>query len=134
MEEFPDNVEKAETPPTAKQPRRRGPGRPFTPETSRAVQMSATAAKKRRRDTRHRLLQALTTELDLGDELVRALKTRDEQYLGMLLSASKLVGVEYNQSDEARVQNLKVDTKADINAKLQAPSLNITFKDAEPKE
>ena len=129
-----ETVEEAPEPSGAEQPQKKPRGRPFTPETAKKAQLSATAAKKRRCETRRKMLNALTTQLDLGEELVKALKEKDEMYMGLLMSATKLVGVQYEQSDEARTQNFKVDTKADINAKLQAPSLNITFKDAEPKE
>lgn len=106
-------------------------GRLITSENARAYQMSSAAARKRRRETRHLLLNALTTKLNLGDELVKAVTERDEQYLGIIMSAAKLVGLEYNQSDEARIQNLKVDSN--VNAKVDN-RLELVFRDEKPRE
>jgi hypothetical protein len=137
MEEFPDNVETAEAAPepagaenTAKKLR----GKPITKETARAYQMSSTQAKRRRKETRMKMLAALTDRLDMGEELYKALADKDPVYLEMIEKATRLVGLRWEDSEEGREQRFKVDTKADISAKLQAPSLNITFKDAEPKE
>ena len=72
---------------------KRGPGRPFTPEIAKAMQLSATAAKKRRRETRMAMLNALTTELDLGQEMVKAFKAHDEKQMELIERALKMVGL-----------------------------------------
>ena len=134
MEEFPENVETAASAPeSAPKPQKKVPGRPFTKENAKEFALSAAQAKRRRKEARMKMLGALTSRLDLGEELVNAMMSKDEQYLAMIEKATRLVGLQYDQSEEGRLQNLKVDTKADISAKLQAPSLNITFKDSEPK-
>ena len=79
------------------------------------MQLSAAAAKKRRKAARMRMLTALTDELDLGQELLRAMREKDEMYLGMIMTATKLVGLQHEQSSEAIAQKLEV--KADANVK-----------------
>ena len=83
-------------------------GRPFTKENARDFQMSATAAKRRRREARLKMLNALTGELDLGQELLKAMRTNDEKYLGMIMTATKLVGLQYDQAEEVRAQQLNI--------------------------
>ena len=90
-------------------------GRPFTRENAKTMQLSAAAAKKRRKAARMRMLTALTDELDLGQELLRAMREKDEMYLGMIMTATKLVGLQHEQSSEAIAQKLEV--KADANVK-----------------
>jgi len=111
QENFIDEVETVENAPepvdaenTAKKLR----GRPITKETARAYQMSSTQAKRARRETRNKMLAALTHELDMGAELLKALKTKDEQYLGMIIAATKLTGLQWEQSDEGREQRFNV--------------------------
>lgn len=129
-----DTVESAPEPAGAENTAKKLRGKPITKETARAYQMSSTQAKRRRKETRMKMLAALTDRLDMGEELYKALAEKDPVYLEMIEKATRLVGLRWEDSEEGREQRFKVDTKADINAKLQAPSLNITFKDAEPKE
>ena len=83
-------------------------GRPITKETAKQYQLSAAAAKKRRKEARQRMLAALTDDLDLRQELLKAMKQKDEQYLNMIEKATKLVGLQWEQSDEGREQRLNV--------------------------
>lgn len=91
-------------------------GRPITKETARAYQMSSTQAKRRRKETRMKMLAALTDRLDMGEELYKALAGKDPIYLDMIEKATRLVGLRWEDSDEGREQrfNLKADTKADV--------------------
>ena len=103
-------------------------------DNARQFALSAAAAKRRRKQARSEMLAKLTTELDLGDELVKAWKESDEAKMALIEKALRIVGLHHDQSDEARVQNLHVESKADVNAKVSAPSLNIQFVDAEKKD
>lgn len=109
-------------------------GRPITKETAKQYQLSASAAKKRRKEARQKMLAALTDDLDLRQELLTALNTRDEQYLNMIEKATKLVGLQWEQSDEGREQRFNLKSEANVNAKVSAPSLNITFTDKKEDE
>lgn len=124
-----DKVEKAPKPVDAGNTAKKLRGRPITKETARAYQMSSTQAKRARRETRHKMLAALTEDLDLRQELLKAIKQKDEQYLNMIEKATKLVGLQWEQSDEGREQRFNVKSDANVNAKLSAPNLNITFTD-----
>lgn len=131
-ENFADEVETVESAPepvdagnTVKKLR----GRPITKETARAYQMSSTQAKRARRETRNKMLAALTHELDMGAELLKALKQKDEQYLGMIIAATKLTGLQWEQSDEGREQRFNLKADSTVDAKVSMPSLNITFTD-----
>lgn len=111
--ELPENIADAPelAPPSAQETAQKPKkviGRPFTKENARDFQMSATAAKRRRREARLKMLNALTGELDLGQELLKAMRTNDEKYLGMIMTATKLVGLQYDQADEVRAQQLNI--------------------------
>lgn len=128
MEEFPENVETAEpAPESAPKPRKKVPGRPFTKENAKEFALSAAQAKRRRKEARMKMLGALTSKLDLGEELVNAMLSKDEQYLAMIEKATRLVGLQYDQSEEGRLQNLKVDSN--VNAKVDN-TLHVTIEEA----
>jgi hypothetical protein len=88
-------------------------GRPITKETARAYQISSTQAKRRRREARAAMLGALTSKLQLGDELVNAILTNDDTKMNILEKALRLVGLDYQASEEYRTQNLKIDAKTE---------------------
>ena len=90
-----------------KQPR----GKPFTPETSKAVQAKAIATRELRRQMRRKMLEAVMDE-GLDKYLVKALKTLDTDAMTVVEKASKLVGLDFASSDEA-AQNIKVEAKTD---------------------
>lgn len=114
-ENFPDSVETAESPVGAENTQKQVRGRPITKETAKAMQMSSTRAKKARKEARLKMLAALTDKLDLGEELYKAMTTRDFDYLNMIERATRLVGLQHDQSPEAIAQRLEV--KADANVK-----------------
>ena len=130
---FPDNVETAEVPASGKQPVvNRGR---ITSANAKQYAISAAKAKKLRKETRHRLLAALAaSDVDLAEELKKAVRDADESRMSVVERALKCVGLHFDQSDEGRIQNLHVESKADVNAKVSAPSLNIQFVDAEKKD
>lgn len=141
MEELSENIADApeiELPSATKslKPKRKSPGRPFTKENAKAMQLSAAKAKRLRKEARAKMLAALTTRLDLGDELYRAMHSKDEKYLGMIERATRLVGLQHDQSPDAIAQKISVSAKTDanVNARVELPNLNITFEDAKPEE
>lgn len=138
MEELPENIADApEIPiPSANKPRRRGPGRRITKENAKEMAISAAKAKAMRKEARAKMLSALTNDLDLGKELLKAMKGKDEKYLGMIEKATRLVGLQHDQSEDAVGQKISLNAKTDanLNAKVELPSINITFEDAKPKE
>ena len=119
-ENFPENVGDADVPVEAVSvPSGAGNaqgkvrGRPITKETARAMQMSSTTAKRKRKEARMKMLAALTDKLDMGDELYKAMANRDMDYLKMIIEATRLVGLQHDQSQEALAQKLEV--KGDMN-------------------
>lgn len=98
-------------------PKRKSPGRPFTKENAKAMQLSAAKAKAMRKEARAKMLAALTNDLDLGKELLKAMKGKDEKYLGMIEKATRLVGLQHDQSEDAIAQKISLNAKTDANVK-----------------
>lgn len=119
----------------SEKPKKRMPnGRLITKETARQYQISAAKAKRLRKEARMKMLAALTTSLDLGQELLKAMNKRDEAYLGMIEKATRLTGLQWEQSDEGREQRLHVNSKSEVNhsGKVDA-SLKFIIEDAKPE-
>lgn len=114
--ELPENI--ADAPvfdaPSAAKPKRKSPGRPFTPENAKQFALSAAKAKKLRKEARAKMLLALTTKLDMGEELYRAMYNQDDKYLGMIERATRLVGLQHDQSPDAVAQKLQVNANANV--------------------
>lgn len=119
MEELPENIADApEIPiPSANKPRRRGPGRRITKENAKEMAISAAKAKAMRKEARAKMLAALTNDLDLGKELLKAMKCKDEKYLGMIEKATRLVGLQHDQSEDAIAQKISLNARTDANVK-----------------
>ena len=142
MEELPEitppSAPEIELPSATKssKPKRKSPGRPFTKENAKAMQLSAAKAKKMRKEARAQMLQAMCTKLDLGDQLVDAIRKNDLTKISIVEKALTLVGLTHNQSSEAIAQKISLNarTDANVNAKVELPNINITFEDAKPEE
>lgn len=101
-------------------PKRKQPqGRPFTSETAKKAAISAARAKRLRKEARHNILQKLTTELNLGDEVLKAIKAHDDGYLAMIEKSIRLIGCHFDQSEES-IQNIKVNAKTESKAKVDS--------------
>ena len=134
MEELPEiELPIATKPP---KPKRKSPGRPFTKENAKAMQLSAAKAKKMRKEARAQMLQAMCTSLDLGKELVDAIKKNDLTKISIVDKALHIVGLQHDQSEDAIAQKISLNAKTDanVNAKVELPNINITFEDAKPEE
>lgn len=103
MAETPETAENAASEP------KKVVGRPFTTESSKAVQAKASAAKRIRREMRQKMLMAMVNA-GLENYFEKALKTNDEKLMGIVEKASKLIGADFGASEEA-VQ--RVDAKLD---------------------
>lgn len=103
MAEIPQTAEKAASEP------KKVVGRPFTSESSKAVQAKASAAKRIRREMRQKMLMAMVNA-GLENYFEKALKTNDEKLMTIVEKASKLIGADFGASEEA-VQ--RVDAKVD---------------------
>lgn len=102
-----------ESAPKAKKPW----GRPFTSETAKKAAISAARAKHLRKEARNNILAKLTSQIDLGDEVLKALKGHDDAYLAMIERATRLIGCHFDQSEDS-IQNIKVNAKTDTKAKV----------------
>ena len=134
MEELPE-ITPLSAPETAPK-RKKVIGRPITKENAKQYQLSAARAKRLRKEARARMLSALAESMDLGKELLKAMKDKDEKYLGMLEKATRLVGLQHDQSEDAIAQKISMTAKTDanVNARVELPNINITFEDAKPEE
>ena len=131
MEELPENI--AEAPeielPSAKKVR----GRPITKENAKQYQLSAAKAKKMRKEARAAMLRAMCTKLDLGDQLVDAIRKNDLTKISIVEKALTIVGLTHNQSSEAIAQKLQVNTKSDVKAKVDN-TLHFIIEDAKAEQ
>lgn len=117
MTELPENIADApEIPiPSANKSQRKKPrGRPFTHENAKEMQISAAKAKKIRKEARNRMLATLTTELDLGAELVKAWKHCDDKQMALIEKALRIVGLHHDQSPDAAAQKIALEANANV--------------------
>ena len=106
-------------------PKRKTPGRPFTKENAKAMQLSAAKAKAMRKEARAKMLQAMCTSLDLGKELVDAIKKNDITKITIVDKALHIVGLQHDQSPDAQAQKISLDAKTDNKV---SGNVNITVK------
>lgn len=112
---------------------RKSPGRPFTKENAKQMQLSAAKAKRMRKEARAKMLQAMCTKLDLGEQLVDAINKNDLTKMNIVEKALVIVGLTHNQSSDAVAQKLNVEAKTDSKV-TGFGNLNITFTEPKPKE
>lgn len=130
MTELPENIADApeiELPIATKppKPKRKSPGRPFTKENAKAMQLSAAKAKAMRKEARAKMLAAMCTSLDLGQELVDAIKKNDLTKITIVDKALHIVGLQHDQSPDAIAQKISLDAKTDNKV---SGNVNITVK------
>ena len=131
MEELPETELHSAT--KSLKPKRKSPGRPFTKENAKAMQLSAARAKRLRKEARAQMLQAMCTKLDLGDQLVDAIRKNDLTKISIVEKALTIVGLTHNQSSEAIAQKLQVNTKSDVKAKVDN-TLHFIIEDAKAEQ
>ena len=130
MSELPENIADApeiELPSVEKslKPKRKSNGRPFTKENAKAMQLSAARAKAMRKEARAKMLQAMCTSLDLGKELVDAIRKNDLTKITIVDKALHIVGLQHDQSPDAQAQKISLDAKTDNRV---SGNVNITVK------
>lgn len=92
-------------------------GRPFTTESSKAVQSKASAAKRIRREMRQKMLMAMVNA-GLENYFEKALKTNDDKLMTIVEKASRLIGADFGASEEA-VQRVDAKVDAKTSGKLE---------------
>lgn len=127
-----ENHSAQETPRSAQNNHKVPKGIPFTTETAKKAAISAARAKRLRKEARHNILQKLTSELNLGDEVLKAIKQHDDQYLAMIERSIRLIGCHFDQSEEA-IQNIKVNAKTESKAKVDS-TIHFVLDEAPTKE
>jgi len=120
-------------PQSATQPQKKPRGRPITKENAKQFALSAAKAKRMRKEARLKMLNAMCTKLDLGEQLVDAINKNDLTKMNIVEKALVIVGLTHNQSSEAVAQKLNVEAKTDSKV-TGFGNLNITFTDPKPKE
>lgn len=120
-----ENLEQQEEQPKKK----RVFGRPFTKENAAEMGARGRNTRKLRKEARDKMFLTLVQKLDLGEELIKAIQRGDETLISVLDKAVKMVGLHYDQSEDAAT-NIKAEVKSDVKMKV-APALNITFSEAE---
>ena len=130
MTELPENIADApeiELPSVEKslKPKRKSNGRPFTKENAKAMQLSAARAKAMRKEARAKMLAAMCTSLDLGKELVDAIKKNDLTKITIVDKALHIVGLQHDQSEQAIAQKISLDARTDNKV---SGNVNITVK------
>lgn len=106
-------------------PKRKSNGRPFTKENAKAMQLSAARAKAMRKEARAKMLQAMCTSLDLGKELVDAIRKNDLTKITIVDKALHIVGLQHDQSPDAQAQKISLDARTDNKV---SGNVNITVK------
>ena len=89
------------------------------------MQLSAAKAKAMRKEARAKMLQAMCTSLDLGKELVDAIKKNDLTKITIVDKALHIVGLQHDQSPDAQAQKISLDAKTDNKV---SGNVNITVK------
>lgn len=97
-------------------PKKKVRGKPFTKANAAEMSARGRATKKLRKEARDKMFLTLVNKLDLGEELIKAIQRGDETLITVLDKAVKMVGLHYDQSEEAS-QNIKLDAKTDVKMK-----------------
>lgn len=84
----------------------------FTPMTSRQAQEAAVRARNIRKQVRSEVLRKVVENVDFSDELMNAIKKGDTKRIEMLQTAMRLIGLHYDQSEDA-VNKLQIDATTD---------------------
>lgn len=93
-------------------------GKPFTKETAKKAQLSAAKVRKMRTKVRGEMVARLAQSdgFSFAEEFFKAIKSKDEDYLNLLEKASRMVGFNFDQSEDASHNlNVKSDAKVKSN-------------------
>lgn len=84
----------------------------FTPLNARQAQEASVRARNLRKQVRAEMLNTVVQNYNFGDELMKALKKGDTKKVELLQTAMRLIGLHYDQSEDA-VNKLHIDATTD---------------------
>ena len=84
----------------------------FTPMNARQAQEASVRARNLRKQVRAEMLNTVVQNYNFGDELMKALKKGDTKKVELLQTAMRLIGLHYDQSEDA-VNKLHIDATTD---------------------
>ena len=84
----------------------------FTPLNARQAQEASVRARNLRKQVRAEMLNKVVQNYDFGEELMKALKKGDTKKVELLQTAMRLIGLHYDQSEDA-VNKLQIDATTD---------------------
>ena len=90
----------------------------FTPMTAKQAQEASVRARNLRKQVRAQMLDTLVNNMDFGNEMLKALKTGDNDRIELIESALRIVGLTHNQSEDA-VQRVDAKLDAKTNGKVE---------------
>lgn len=100
--------------PHGDKPKRKMPlGQRITKENAKEFSIRGNQIKKLRKQARAKILQAMVTQLDLGDEMVKSIKAHDIDQVTLLEKAIRIVGLHHDQSEDS-IQQIKLDANANV--------------------
>ena len=84
----------------------------FTPMTAKQAQEASVKARNIRKQVRAEILNKLVSNLDFGNEMLKAVKSGDAKRVELLERALSIVGLRYADSEDA-VNKLQIDATTD---------------------
>lgn len=84
----------------------------FTPMTAKQAQEASARARTLRKQVRAEMLSTVIQNYNFGEELMKALKKGDTKQVELLQTAMRLIGLHYDQSEDA-VNKLQIDATTD---------------------
>jgi UPF0288 family protein (methanogenesis marker protein 3) len=84
----------------------------FTPMNARQAQEASVRARNLRKQVRAEMLNTVVQNYNFGEELMKALKKGDTKKVELLQTAMRLIGLHYDQSEDA-VNKLQIDATTD---------------------
>ena len=84
----------------------------FTPMNARQAQEASVRARNLRKQVRADMQNTVVQNYNFGDELMKALKKGDTKKVELLQTAMRLIGLHYDQSEDA-VNKLQIDATTD---------------------
>ena len=103
----------------------------FTPMNARQAQEASVRSRNLRKQVRAQILNTIVTELDLGQELKKAIVTGDLDRVNLLQTAFKMIGLNHDQSEDAVKSGISVKAAqggADDNKSDQPQTLKVDIE------
>ena len=132
-----DDIEVVDVPESAdesaQQPKKKLWGKPFTKENAKQMALSAAKAKRMRKQARMDMLASMCTKLNLGEELVNAIRTNDETKMNIVEKALKICGLTHDQSNEALAARFEVKNDTHLSGNVDN-KLEVIISETKPKQ